>query len=196
MRRTTRMIVGVPLLALALAGCGGSSTPPAITIPFKSPALVGGSLPAVYTCDGKDISPPLEWGHAPTGTREDVVFVLGLTPSTHSKGYSISIEWAVAGLNPALTGISAGKLPAGAHVGINSAGKKRYSLCPKPGQSKHYQFALYALPKSVAVPVKFEGLGILRAIADPISRTATRAGGSFIANYSRKSAAQARTGHQ
>jgi phosphatidylethanolamine-binding protein (PEBP) family uncharacterized protein len=124
------------------------------------------------------------------------VFILGLTPNTHSSGYSVSIEWAVAGLNPALGGIAAGKLPAGAHVGINSTGKTRYSICPKPGQSKHYQFALYALPKSIAVPVRFEGLGVLHAIADPVSSTATRAGGSFIANYSRKSAARARTGHQ
>ncbi|HHH13049.1 MAG TPA: YbhB/YbcL family Raf kinase inhibitor-like protein, partial [Thiolapillus brandeum] len=29
----------------------------------------GGSIPARYTCDGEDISPPLQWSGVPEGAR-------------------------------------------------------------------------------------------------------------------------------
>jgi Raf kinase inhibitor-like YbhB/YbcL family protein len=38
-------------------------------IVMKSSAFPnGGSIPAKYTCDGEDISPPIEWGPLPPGT--------------------------------------------------------------------------------------------------------------------------------
>jgi hypothetical protein len=178
----------MPLVAVALAGCANtSSAPKSVTIAFKSPVVVGkNALPTLYTCDGKDISPPVEWGPVPASTKELALFVLGLTPKPHSPAYTVSVEWAVAGVNPALHRIAAGQLPAGAHVGSLTGGKKHYSICPKRGKSETYQFALYAVPAGITVAPKFAGFELLHALADPTSATATSAGGAFVAVYKRR----------
>jgi phosphatidylethanolamine-binding protein (PEBP) family uncharacterized protein len=188
MRRPVKAIFCLVLLSsTALAACGSSSSPPKpVTVQFRSPAVVGTTLPARYTCDGKNISPPLEWGAVPATTRELALFVLGLTPNPRTGRYSFSVEWAVAGVNPALHKLEAGRLPPAAHVGQDSDGKRRYSICPKKGKSEAYQFALYAIPDTVAVPPKFIGLHVLGAIADPTSTTVSKAGGAFVANYKRR----------
>jgi phosphatidylethanolamine-binding protein (PEBP) family uncharacterized protein len=186
------------LSGLALSGCSSSSEPKAVTIPFKSPALVGASLPARYTCDGKDISPPMEWGAVPPATKELAVFILGLTPDRATGGYSTSVEWSVAGVNPALHRLAAGKLPLGAHLGrdlsVSRKGKaktsraskpKHYSICPAKGTAQRYQFALYAIPPTIAIAPKFVGIQLLEAIADPESRYRAHAGGAFVASYKR-----------
>jgi phosphatidylethanolamine-binding protein (PEBP) family uncharacterized protein len=188
----------VLLSALALSACSGSSEPKSVTIPFKSPALVGTSLPALYTCDGKDISPPMEWGAVPPATKELALFILGLTPDRSNGGYTTSVEWSVSGLNPALHRIAAGKLPPGAHVGVTVTVKrkgkrkvsgfskpKRYSICPARGIAKRYQFALYAIPTTIAIAPTFVGVQILEAIANPESRYRSYAGGAFVASYKR-----------
>jgi hypothetical protein len=187
MRRAANAIPGAVLLAaLALAGCGGSGSASGISVPFKSAALVGGSLPARYTCDGKDISPPLEWGAVPSGVSQLAVFILGLTPNPSTGRYAISVEWALAGIDPALHRLAAGELPRGAHVGLAGDGERRYSICPARGKSKRYQFALYSVPAAITVPPRFTGLALLHAIADPASATATVVGGAFIATYKRR----------
>ena len=56
---------------------------------------------------------------------------------------------ALAGIDPGLGEIGAAKLPKGAVVGTNSAGKVGYSLCP-PGPGETYMLALYALPRSLS----------------------------------------------
>jgi phosphatidylethanolamine-binding protein (PEBP) family uncharacterized protein len=193
MRRTAKAMLGIALV-LALAGCGGGSSTTSGTplkIKFKSPALVAGSLPALYTCDGKDITPPVEWGAVPTPTKELALFVLGLKPNpTTGKnahpGYSFTIEWALAGINPALHKLAAGKLPTGAHAGSASDGKTRYSVCPARGHSKKYEFALYAVPPTVGIAPQFTDTSILPGLADPESPTKARAGGAFLAVYKRR----------
>jgi len=192
--KATASALLIPALALALAGCAGSaasSEPKVVKIPFKSPAVVDGSLPATYTCDGKNIAPPLEWGAVPSTTRELVVFLLGLKPNpTTGKdarpGYSFSVDWSLAGINPALHKLTAGQLPPKAHLGINSDGKKRYSVCPAKGTSEKYQFALYAVPASVAIAPKFAALKILSFIANAASPTQAKAGGEFLTEYKRR----------
>ena len=43
---------------------------------LASPAFApGGQVPAEYTCDGADISPPLSWSDAPPGTKSLVLII-------------------------------------------------------------------------------------------------------------------------
>ncbi|HEV3035007.1 MAG TPA: hypothetical protein VGX72_09470 [Solirubrobacteraceae bacterium] len=150
--------------AVLLAGCGsGTATDPAI--PLKSPAFAHSTIPARYTCDGQNVAPPFEWGAVPPGTRELVLFMLGFTPQGSSHGVSVTVEWVVAGLNPQLHGLPAGKLPPGARLALTSTGQpQRYSMCPAKGTSKQYQFELYALPGGDAVAPEFQGLSLLAAL--------------------------------
>lgn len=187
MRRPMLATTCVMLLtAVALAGCGGSSAPKALTIAFKSPAVAHSTLPARYTCDGSNISPPLEWGGVPSTARELAVFMLALTPNRATGRYRTSVVWAMAGVNPGLHRLAAGEVPPGAHVSVTEKGKsQRYSVCPARGHATTYQFALYAVPAGLQVPSQFVGVKLLELIANPESSASANAGGSFAASYAR-----------
>src|SRR5580704_3087540 len=165
MRQRPIAITSVLLLsALALAGCGGASsaTDPVTKINVGSSAIVGNKLPARYTCDGQDISPPLEWGAVPANVKDLALFVVGFIPQRSKNTYHLSVEWAVAGLSPALHKLAAGQLPPGAYLGVTSNHRqRRYSICPKKGDLVHYQFELYGLPEALAVSRRFAGLPVL-----------------------------------
>jgi phosphatidylethanolamine-binding protein (PEBP) family uncharacterized protein len=185
MQLTLRAVSGMLLLsALVLAGCGdsqSSATVPNVT--FGSAAIVGSSIPARYTCDGKNTTPPLEWGEVPAGTGTLVLFVVGVIQEPTARTYSLSVEWAVAGLNPALHKIAPGQLPPGAYVGEASDGKRRYSICPKKGQLRQYQFELYALPARDSVSRDFAGGPVLLRLARKPSPAIGH--GDFITAYRR-----------
>jgi phosphatidylethanolamine-binding protein (PEBP) family uncharacterized protein len=101
----------------------------------------GGAIPARYTCDGAGVSPPLEWHGVPHGTAELFLLAIDLSGST-----SDAIQWAVAGIPPSASGLSAGSLPAGAVAGLNSAGKAGWGgVCGAKGQLHHVAFLFYAL---------------------------------------------------
>jgi phosphatidylethanolamine-binding protein (PEBP) family uncharacterized protein len=113
-----------------------------------------GAISARYTCDGADISPPVQWSAIPPGTAELVLFISSFKGS--APGGGPLIYWAVAGLRPTLKGIDTGTLPAGSILGRNSLGQTRYSICPPRGSgTQHYVVSLYALPHSVAAAPGF-----------------------------------------
>jgi phosphatidylethanolamine-binding protein (PEBP) family uncharacterized protein len=191
MKQPHKAISGLMLLgALLLAGCGSSSTvkEPA-TITVKSAAIDGtaSAIPARYTCDGSNTSPPLEWGAVPAGTKSLVLFVLGFTPISGASNYSVSVEWAVGGLNPELHKLAAGQLPAGAYEGLTSAKQRRYSLCPKRGTLKHYQFEMYGLPSGAILSPEFAGLPILSKLTTNTSAhpSIATARGGLVFTYKR-----------
>jgi phosphatidylethanolamine-binding protein (PEBP) family uncharacterized protein len=188
-RATTALAPLAAVALLALSGCAGSGsaavTAKVAKIVFKSSAIASATLPSRFTCDGADESPPLEWGEVPAGTRELALLAFGLKPSGGGH-FGVSVEWAVAGLNPALHHVPAGKLPSGAHLGSRSDGKSRYSICPAKGESGLYQFTLYAVPASVTIPSEFTGLEVLSEIGAETAPYAAKARGSFEASYTRK----------
>lgn len=183
-------LAAVLLIALALAGCGGDAPPsdPAAhvpKIPFKSAAIHGTSLPAHYTCDGRNTPPPLEWGAVPAGTGSLVLFVTGIVPKPGGTGYTFTVNWAVAGINPRLHRLDPGRLPVAAAVGVGSNGRRNYSVCPKRGTVEQYQFELYGLPPRAAVARQFAGLPVLDALLTRNSSSPTDAYGDFIVTYKR-----------
>jgi phosphatidylethanolamine-binding protein (PEBP) family uncharacterized protein len=182
-----KAIPGLLLMsALLLAGCGSSSVAknPAKLL-VRSAAIDGHSLLARYTCDGSDISPPLEWGTVPPGTGSLVLMVVGLTPQPGTGNEGISIEWAVAGLPPELHKLAAGRLPQGAYVGYSTDGKRGYSICPPKGRRKIYQFELYGLPPGATLSREFAGLSVLSGLAPATGSSPATARGGFVATYKR-----------
>jgi phosphatidylethanolamine-binding protein (PEBP) family uncharacterized protein len=118
-----------------------------------------------YTCHGANSSPPLHWSGVPADTKELALFVMNTTPV----GGKLFFDWAVAGLNPALAGLQAGKLPPGAVTGRNGYGHAGYSLCPPGSKRESYVFLLYALPASLSPKPGFNP-ATLRAQALHLSR--------------------------
>jgi hypothetical protein len=117
---------------------------------LQSPAITAsggqpGAIPATYTCDGKGSWPAFSWGGVPPGTAELALYAMSIAPV---EGH-LFIDWAVAGLDPGLQSLQAGRLPKGAVVGTNSFGKRGYEICPS-GAGETYIFALFALPHSLS----------------------------------------------
>jgi phosphatidylethanolamine-binding protein (PEBP) family uncharacterized protein len=134
------------------------SSPVAPTVPSGVP-----TLPAAYTCDGKDVWPELRWQGVPSGTVELSLFAMGVKPVDDGK---LFVDWAVAGLDPELEGLEAGQLPQGAVVGRNGFGRVGYSICPALGESETYIFALYALPTRLSPQRGFDPRDLRKRILD------------------------------
>jgi phosphatidylethanolamine-binding protein (PEBP) family uncharacterized protein len=171
-------------LALALAGCGTSSeidTTPHIAV--KSAALTGDTMPALYTCHGHNTPPTIEWGNVPSDVKELALFLVSYTsePLTHTN--KISVEWSVAGIDPNLHKLQAGKLPHGAYFGLNSNGKPGYSVCPEKGKRVQYQFELYGVPTSITTFPQFAAIQLVTTLANPNNHTHANAYGAIPAIY-------------
>ncbi len=125
----------------AAAGVAPGATGFSVTAPWAD----GGFIDAQYTCKGADISPAVSWSNVPAGTKELAISLVDLDASDFA-------HWVVAGLDPASTGIAAGKVPAGAVQAANGFGEATYGgPCPPDG-THTYLLTLYALgdPSSLA----------------------------------------------
>jgi phosphatidylethanolamine-binding protein (PEBP) family uncharacterized protein len=177
-------------VCIVLAGCGGgshvhsvlvpSSTRQATTISPSSPnkdpeplpavtigvtvpgLLVRYAVPTRYTCDGLNVSLPVQWSHIPPNTAEIALFVVAFKPVNDK----FLLSWAVTGLSPKLHDLSAGELPSGTIVGRNSFGKEGYSICPERGKREAYVVKIIALPHRLKVAAGFD--------ADVVYREAER----------------------
>jgi len=182
----TAISTTILLPTLALTGCGATTaTKPLPHIAFKSPAIQHTTLPARYTCDGHNTPPPLEWGTVPAGVTQLLLFVIGYTPEPATNTNKVSIEWAVAGLNPALHKLTAGTLPPGAYQGLNSNSKLGYSICPEKGHRVQYQFELYGLPPTTTISPDFAAASIITSLTEQHTTTPPTAYGAFAATYKR-----------
>jgi phosphatidylethanolamine-binding protein (PEBP) family uncharacterized protein len=174
------------LLTLSVTACG--TTSPSKTaktgvakVRLTSPAITQGTIPALYTCDGKNISPPVQWGAIPAGLTELALFAV----REQSGQPAPSVEWAMAGLKPALHKVAAGTVPSGAYLAQASKGK-RYSICPAKGQAAKYKFLIYALPAGVAAGPGIGGSELLGNLTSASPEKRSPAEGGFSATYKRK----------
>ncbi len=110
----------------------------------RSPAFIaGGDIPVRYTCDGEDLSPPLEWGGEPPGTRSFLV-VCDDPDAPHGTFH----HWIAYDLPPGCHRLEEGEGGrATTPQGRNSFGNTRYGgPCPPHGHgTHHYHFRVSAL---------------------------------------------------
>jgi len=109
----------------------------------------GGMIPADYTCDGKDISPPLSW----SGVPEQAV-TLALICDDPDAPLGTWVHWVLYNLPASVRELPAGvppdeRLANGALQGRNDFRRLGYGgPCP-PGGTHRYYFKLYALDKAL-----------------------------------------------
>ena len=140
------------MLFLASAACSDKEPATGISpIPqnlgdfeMTSPAFEeGGPIPETYSCDGEDLSPPLEWQGVPTGTMELLLTLLD--PDAPS---GVFTHWTVFSIDAASGGAPEGEVPEGSLEGTNDFGEASYGgPCPPEGETHRYVFTLAALPK-------------------------------------------------
>lgn len=108
---------------------------------ISSPAFPhNGRIPAKYTCDGKNVSPPLFFEDVPEGAKS-----LALIMDDPDAPAGTWVHWVLWDINPSVKEIKEASLPAGGKEGINDFRKTRYGgPCP-PSGTHGYFFKLYAL---------------------------------------------------
>jgi Raf kinase inhibitor-like YbhB/YbcL family protein len=154
------------------AGLSDPAPTPA-TIALSSPAFRdGGALPTRFTCDGRDVSPPLSWTDVPEGARSLVLVVSD--PDAPRGTFS---HWVVFNLPPDLNELQEGIGPGGSigsvagasdtnptqgTNGFNNAGYN--GPCPPQGSAHHYVFQIYALDTVLALDESANREQILEAL--------------------------------
>jgi Raf kinase inhibitor-like YbhB/YbcL family protein len=117
---------------------------------LTSPAFTAGaSIPAKYTCDGADISPPLSWKGVPPGTKSLALIVDDPDAPDPAAPQRTWVHWVVYDIPPDAAGLPEGAaqhgLPVGARVGLNDWKKAGYNgPCPPVGRHRYFH-KLYAL---------------------------------------------------
>ncbi|MBI5022907.1 MAG: YbhB/YbcL family Raf kinase inhibitor-like protein [Candidatus Magasanikbacteria bacterium] len=102
-----------------------------------------GVIPSRYTCDGKNISPPLAWSNVPPGTKSLALIMDDPDVPLQAK-VPVWDHWIIFNIPVTVTRIEEGKNPEGI-LGINTNGKNAYGgPCP-PDREHRYFFKLYAL---------------------------------------------------
>jgi Raf kinase inhibitor-like YbhB/YbcL family protein len=113
----------------------------------------GSGIPARHTCEGENVSPPLEWTGVPVGTRS---FAVVCEDPDAPRG--TWVHWVLWNLPADAVELGEGvprspELPSGARQGINDSGDLGYGgPCPPSGKPHRYFFHLHALDSSLNLP--------------------------------------------
>ncbi|MEN6385583.1 MAG: YbhB/YbcL family Raf kinase inhibitor-like protein [Phycisphaerales bacterium] len=156
----------------------------AATIPItvKSSAFQQDQMiPARYTCDGENISPPLKWGEIPIGTQS--IALICEDPDAPMGTWTHWLMWNVPGNKTELEENipKVGKLPDGVCQGINSGKKVGYTgPCPPDGTHRYY-FNVYALDSMLSLSGDVSKEMLLEAMNGHVI-----AEGSLMGTYQRK----------
>jgi Raf kinase inhibitor-like YbhB/YbcL family protein len=108
-----------------------------------------GPIPARYTCDGQDASPPLSWTDVPAGTRSLALIVDDPDAPDPVAPRMTWVHWVLYNLPPASQGLAEGvrQLPSGTLEGMNDWRRTGYGgPCPPIGRHRYFH-KLYALDR-------------------------------------------------
>jgi Raf kinase inhibitor-like YbhB/YbcL family protein len=117
----------------------------------------GGKIPSTYTCEGDDISPPLEFGGVPEGTKS-LAFILDDPDAPDPKAPKrVWVHWVLYNLPSGSKGLpenaSRSGLPKGTVTGQNDRGDTSYQgPCPPIGRHRYFH-KLYALDTTLPTKV-------------------------------------------
>jgi Raf kinase inhibitor-like YbhB/YbcL family protein len=105
------------------------------------------AIPEIYTCEGKDVSPPLAWSGAPAGTKSFALIVDDPDAPDPAAPKMTWVHWVLYDIPPTVSSLSeaVGALPAGTREGVNDWGRTGYGgPCPPTGRHRYFH-KLYAL---------------------------------------------------
>lgn len=143
--------LGVAFAASNMA-CAKSGTNQAevVKMNLSSAAFApNGAIPALYTGEGKDMSPPLAWTGVPAEAKSLVLIVDDPDAPDPRAPKMTWVHWVLYDIPVSATalpqGVSSIALPAGTREGVNDWRRKGYGG-PNPPVGRHrYFFKLYAL---------------------------------------------------
>lgn len=180
--RAGRVILNGTAVVLVLVGLAGAAEPPVKkekqTMKLTSSAFAEGQpIPAQFTGDGADVSPPLRWSDAPPGAR---AFALICDDPDAPAG--TWVHWVLYGLPATITELAQAvpaseTLPNGARQGLNDFRRVGYGgPSPPPGKPHRYFFRVYALDAEPPLKPRATKAELLKAMQNHILAEGTLMG--------------------
>jgi Raf kinase inhibitor-like YbhB/YbcL family protein len=170
--------IGLIVMTL-LAACGGRApvgTAPEVgadvpaTLSLSSDAFgAAESIPAEYTCQGANVSPPLAWSGVPDGAAS-----LALIVDDPDAPGGTWVHWVLYDLGPDVTALPAGVAPAERPAAGGTQGENDFrdlgygGPCPPAGRAHRYCFKLYALDRPLQLAPGASKAEVLQAAAGHI----------------------------
>jgi Raf kinase inhibitor-like YbhB/YbcL family protein len=167
-------VLNLVLILLALPGCGSrpkvTNTPSQVNtvkpeIKLTSVAFnEGQQIPRTYTCDGVNVSPPLEWSSVPKTAK-----TLAISCEDPDAPGGTWVHWIIYNLPADNIGLvenlpASEDLKAGGFQGKNDFGKIGYGgPCP-PSGTHHYFFRMYALDSELPLKGGATKADLMKAI--------------------------------
>lgn len=184
--------VALVLTLFAAVACQGDSndqvefdpeTSALASISFSSPTFNSGAdIPAEFTCDGDDVSPPLRWTDIPEGAKS-----LAIVMDDPDAPGSIFKHWSIYDIPAATRAIKQGQpsdpqLENTIKQGTNGFGTIGYGgPCPPSGEEHEYTFFIYALTGHLELPPGASASDLTMALQGKVIGT-----GSFTGMYARQ----------
>jgi len=120
-------------------------------------------IPSKYTCDGENLSPPLEISGVPEGAKS-MVLIMDDPDATHG----LWVHWVLWNISPDTKEIPENSVPAGAAEGMTSFGKPGYGgPCPPSGTHRYF-FKLCALNKKLELSPSAEKVELEEVMAGQV----------------------------
>ena len=121
-----------------------------MALQLTSPAFgPGDAIPGKYTCDGQDVSPPLNWVDLPAGTQSLALIVDDPDAPDPAAPKMTWVHWVLYNIPPDVAGmpeaVAAQALPSATREGRNGWDRTGYGgPCPPIGRHRYFH-KLYAL---------------------------------------------------
>lgn len=121
-----------------------------MSLVLSSPAFAqGGEIPARFTCEGRDLSPPLVWSGIPGAARSLALILVDPDAPDPAAPRMTWVHWVLYNLPVQTTGLAEGvgsaALPPGTREGLNDWQRVGYGgPCPPIGRHRYFH-RLYAL---------------------------------------------------
>jgi Raf kinase inhibitor-like YbhB/YbcL family protein len=118
-------------------------------------------IPSKHTCDGRDISPPIEWSGFPEGTKSIALIVDDPDAPDPAAPKMTWVHWVLYNIPPSASGLPEGvqsqDLPRGTKEGLNDWKRTGYGgPCPPIGRHRYFHkvYALDSVLPDLGKPTK------------------------------------------
>lgn len=141
------IILATLVLVRPVAALSGDTT---MNFTLSSPAFAHlGAIPTAYTCEGRNLSPPLTWSNLPAGTRSLVLIIDDPDAPDPAAPKITWVHWLLYNIPASQQNLEEGAgsraLPEGVREGVGSGRKRGYAgPCPPIGSHRYFH-KLYAL---------------------------------------------------
>lgn len=138
------------LMIILILGCSVQTTNQEGNMKLTSPVFQNDKeIPSKYTCDGINISPPLEITDVPIEAKSLVLIMDD--PDAIKPANKVWDHWIIFNIPATTNKIEEGKEPEGIHGKGTSNNLKYIGPCPPDARHRYY-FKLYALDSNLSLP--------------------------------------------